>query len=62
MVRAMDRAGISRSVAMSITGHKSEAVYRQYGLFDAGMQDAALASLTPDTTVVAFKKSGATGA
>jgi integrase len=52
MVRAMDRAGVPRSVAMSITGHKSEAVYRQYGLFDASMQDSALASLTPDTTVV----------
>jgi integrase len=52
MVRAMDRAGVPRSVAMSITGHKSEAVYRQYGLFDSAMQDVALASLTPDTTVV----------
>jgi integrase len=52
MVRAMDRAGVPRSVAMSITGHKSEAVYRQYGLFDSAMQDVALASLTPDLTVV----------
>ena len=56
MVRAMDRAGVPRSVAMSITGHKSEQVYRQYGLFDAQMQDSALAALTPDTAVVAFQK------
>jgi integrase len=56
MVRAMDRAGVPRSVAMSITGHKSEAVYRQYGLFDSAMQDVALASLTPDTTVVPIRK------
>lgn len=58
MVRAMDRAGVPRSVAMSITGHKSEAVYRQYGLFDASMQDAALASLKPDSTIVPFEKKG----
>jgi hypothetical protein len=58
MVRAMDRAGVPRSVAMSITGHKSEAVYRQYGLFDASMQDAALASLKPDNTIVPFEKKG----
>jgi integrase len=58
MVRAMDRAGVPRSVAMSITGHRSEAVYRQYGLFDAGMQDDALASLTPDTTVVPITQGG----
>jgi integrase len=56
MVRAMDRAGVPRSVAMSITGHKSEAVYRQYGLFDSAMQDVALASLTPDLTVAPIKK------
>lgn len=56
MVRAMDRAGVPRSVAMSITGHKSEAVYRQYGLFDASMQDAALSNLKPDNTVEVFQK------
>jgi len=26
----MDRAGVSRHVAMQITGHKTEAMYRRY--------------------------------
>jgi hypothetical protein len=29
-VRRADQAGVSRSVAMKLTGHKSEAVYRRY--------------------------------
>lgn len=56
LVRAMDRAGIARSVAMSITGHRSEQVYRQYGLIDASMQSQELAKLKPDTTVQPFPK------
>lgn len=59
MVRAMDRAGVPRSVAMSITGHKSEAVYRQYGLFDAQMQDTALEALSilgPDRKIATLQK------
>jgi hypothetical protein len=31
-VRNLERAGISRSVAMKLTGHKTEAVYRQYAI------------------------------
>lgn len=53
MVRAMDRAGIARSVAMSITGHRSEQVYRQYGLIDASLQSKELAKLgAPDGSAV----------
>jgi integrase len=45
MVRAMDRAGIPRTVAMTITGHKSERVYNQYGLVDEAAQAEALSKL-----------------
>lgn len=43
-VRLLDRAGVSRSVAMKLTGHKTEAVYRRYAivverdLADAGVK------------------------
>ena len=31
-VRNLERAGVPRSIAMKITGHKTEAVYRRYRL------------------------------
>lgn len=31
-VRNMERAGLSRSVAMQLTGHKTEAVHRRYAI------------------------------
>ena len=31
-VRGMERRGISRSVAMKLTGHKTEAIYRRYAI------------------------------
>jgi integrase len=31
-VRNLERAGISRSIAMKLTGHKTEAVYRRYAI------------------------------
>ena len=33
-VRNLERAGVSRSVAMKLTGHKTEAVYRRYAIAD----------------------------
>ncbi len=33
-VRNLERAGVSRSVSMKITGHKTEAVYRRYSIAD----------------------------
>ena len=41
-VRNLERAGVARSVAMRITGHKAESVYRRYAIVsDAGLQEAA---------------------
>jgi integrase len=34
-VRGLERAGVPRSVAMKLTGHKTEAVYRRYAIADA---------------------------
>jgi integrase len=41
-VRNMERAGVSRSVATKVTGHRSESVYRRYAIVsDADLQEAA---------------------
>ena len=41
-VRNLERAGVSRSVAMKLTGHKTEAVYARYAIVSSGdLTDAA---------------------
>ena len=41
-VRNMERAGVPRSVAIKLTGHKTEAVYRRYAIVsDVDLQAAA---------------------
>ena len=41
-VRNLERAGVPRSVAMKMVGHKTEAIYRRYAIVsDADLQDAA---------------------
>ena len=40
-VRNLERASVARSVAMKITGHKTESVYRRYAIVsDADLQEA----------------------
>jgi integrase len=42
-VRNLERRGVARSVAMKITGHKTESVYRRYAIVsDAELREAAL--------------------
>jgi integrase len=41
-VRNLERAGVPRSAAMAMVGHKTEAIYRRYAIVDAGvLRDAA---------------------
>ena len=35
-VRHLEQAGVPRSVAMKLTGHKTEAVYRRYAIVSPG--------------------------
>ena len=41
-VRNLERDDVSRSAAMAMVGHKTEAIYRRYAIVDAGaLRDAA---------------------
>ena len=65
-VRTFERAGVPRSVAMSIVGHKTESIYRRYAIVDEAMQREAAARLDawsrnptvgkPAAVVKAFRK------
>jgi hypothetical protein len=42
-VRTFERAGVPRSTAMTLTGHKTESIYRRYAIVDEAMQREAAA-------------------
>lgn len=44
-VRTFERAGVPRSVAMAVVGHKTESIYRRYAIVDEAMQREAAARL-----------------
>ncbi len=44
-VRNLERAGVLRSTAMAMVGHKTEAIYRRYDIVDAGMLREGAAKL-----------------
>jgi integrase len=44
-VRSLERAGVARSVAMKLTGHKTEAVYRRYAITTAADLEEAVGRL-----------------
>jgi integrase len=60
-VRNLERAGVSRSVAMKITGHKTESVYRRYAIVSDGdlktaaSKLAALSTQSGSSTVKAIR-------
>jgi integrase len=44
-VRNLEMAGVPRSVAMAMVGHKTESIYRRYAIVDAGMMRLGAARL-----------------
>ena len=58
-VRTFERAGVPRSAAMSMVGHKTESIYRRHAIVDEAMQREAAARL--DAFTAAPQSSKQTG-
>ena len=51
-VRNLERAGVPRSAAMAMVGHKTEAIYRRYAIVDSGaLREAATKIDTADSVL-----------
>jgi integrase len=57
-VRTFERAGVPRSVAMSIVGHKTESIYRRYAIVDEAMQREAAIRLDAWMAAPAARSTG----
>ena len=44
-MRNLERAGVSRSAAMKMVGHKTESIYRRYSIVDAKVLEEAAVKL-----------------
>jgi len=60
-VRNLERAGVPRSVAMKMTGHKTESVYRRYDIVSEGDLKDAASKLEALSDRVAVKKRASAG-
>jgi integrase len=60
-VRNLERAGVPRSVAMSMVGHKTEAIYRRYAIVDHKMQQEAAQKLNAFAELQAIQRTAAKG-
>ena len=57
-VRNLEQAGVPRSVAMKLTGHKTESVYRRYAIVSAGDLRSAARRLDAYTSAYTGRLSG----
>jgi integrase len=60
-VRNLERAAVPRSVAMSMIGHKTEAIYRRYAIVDVAMQREAALKLDAFTEAQKAQRERLTG-
>lgn len=60
-VRSLERAGIPRSTAMAMVGHKTESIYRRYAIVDEAMHREAAEKLNVWTGQQEDKATGTSG-
>ena len=63
-MRNLERAGVPRSVAMKLTGQKTESVYRRYAIVDendlrSGVEKLAIVHASPQRQVIPLRQGSA---